>query len=108
MAHEALLSKVPVTAENVLRIRAELDAEKAALDYEQTLGKFFNLQKDEFPRFDLMLLGVGPDGHTASLFPGTAALNEKRRMVVANWVDREIQGVPHYPGFFPFLTTPAL
>lgn len=88
MANEALLSKVSLPAENVFRIRAELDAEKAALDYEQALRTFFKLQPNEFPRFDLVLLGIGPDGHTASLFPSTAALNDTHRMVVANWVEK--------------------
>ena len=89
MAYEALLSKVPVPAENVFRVPAENpDASQAAADYEQTLRKFFQLSPGTFPRLDLILLGMGPDGHTASLFPGTSGLREKSRLVVANWVEK--------------------
>jgi 6-phosphogluconolactonase len=88
MARETgLFAKVPEG--NVFRVHAEdKDAIDAARDYEQTLRKFFGLRPGEFPRFDLVLLGLGPDGHTASLFPGSAALNEQRSLVVANWVDK--------------------
>jgi 6-phosphogluconolactonase len=87
MANEAMLSKAP--AQNVFRIPAEMkDAAAAASAYEQTMRTFFRLAPDEFPRFDLILLGLGPDGHTASLFPGSSALNEKKRLVVANWVEK--------------------
>jgi 6-phosphogluconolactonase len=89
MAEEALLSKVPLPEGNVFRVPAENpDAEEAALAYERTLRQFFPLRAGELPRFDLILLGLGPDGHTASLFPGTAALQEKSRLVVANWVEK--------------------
>lgn len=89
MANETLLSKVPVSACQALRIKGEYaDAELAATEYEQAIRSFFHLANGELPRFDLVLLGMGPDGHTASLFPGTKALHEKRRVVVRNWVGK--------------------
>jgi 6-phosphogluconolactonase len=89
MANEALLSKVPVPAENVHRIRGEEPgALSAAHEYEKELQNFFRLTAGQLPRFDLMLLGIGSDGHTASLFPDTPALREREHLVVANWVDK--------------------
>jgi len=89
MVNEAMLSKVPVPPANVFRVEAENpDASAAAAAYEQTLRKFFQLDPNGVPRFDLILLGMGPDGHTASLFPGTEGLKEKSRLVIANWVEK--------------------
>jgi len=87
MVNESLLTKIAIPGENVFRVQAENpDANAAALDYESQLRRFFALKPTEFPRFDLILLGLGPDGHTASLFPDSAALDERSRLVVSNWV----------------------
>jgi len=89
MANEMLLSKVPVPADHVHRIRGEEpDAGKAAEEYEEVLRSFFRPKPGEIPEMDFILLGMGADGHTASLFPGTEALKERRRLVVANWIPR--------------------
>ncbi|HKE86834.1 MAG TPA: 6-phosphogluconolactonase [Vicinamibacterales bacterium] len=88
MARETLFASVPVAAEQVHRIRTEeSDAAVVARRYEEEIVA--TLPHDEaVPRFDLILLGLGTDGHTASLFPDTPALAEQRRLCVDNWVER--------------------
>lgn len=89
MAREAMFSKLSIPAENVHRIKAENpDANKIAKDYEREIRAFFGLGEGQIPRFDLILLGMGPDGHTASLFPKTDALREQTRLVVDQWVEK--------------------
>ena len=89
MADTALLSKVPIPSTNIHRIKAEdSDADKVAADYEQEIRRFFKIDTGQMPGFNCVLLGMGPDGHTASLFPGTSAIEETKRLAVANWIEK--------------------
>jgi 6-phosphogluconolactonase len=89
MAAEAMISKSPLKPQQVIRIKGEYpEAEDAAREYEQAIRAHFKLTDGQFPRFDLVLLGMGSEGHVASLFPGTKALRENRRIAVHNWVGK--------------------
>jgi len=82
-AANILLRKVPIPKNNIHPISCFLNAEDGAENYEEKIFKFFHLSEKEIPAFDLILLGVGKDGHIASLFPRSSALKEKKRLVLA-------------------------
>ena len=88
MVQEALLGKISIPAENVHRMAGEKEPQIAAAEYEAELKRFFKLPASALPRFDLILLGLGEDGHTASLFPGTEALNDAQHLAAAVYVEK--------------------
>jgi 6-phosphogluconolactonase len=89
MIREFLLDHVPIPPANVLRMPGEMDPAEAAARYEKRLREFFVTHGDGFPVFDFFLLGLGEDGHTASLFPGTRSIRESARWVVGHYVDAQ-------------------
>lgn len=87
MVRETLIDHVPIPTTNIHRIQAEISAAQAASGYEQELRLFFELIDSELPQFDVVFLGMGANGHTASLFPGTGAIFEQKHLVVASWIE---------------------